>query len=87
MRIPKLKTLSTLTRPFVAVFLLQLIALRWGMELPLTPALYLKALVVALGTVAIIGWLLSRVNRYAYETAKLQQEQWNSSNPPLTMWC
>ncbi|MDW8106050.1 MAG: ATP-binding protein [Armatimonadota bacterium] len=75
MRMPKLKTLCALTRPFVAVFLLQLIALRWGMELPLTPALYLKALVVALGTVAVIGWLLSRVNRYAYETAKLQQEQ------------
>jgi hypothetical protein len=30
-------TLCSLTRPFVAVFVLQLIALRWGMGIPLTP--------------------------------------------------
>ena len=33
---PFVGTLCSLTRPFVAVFVLQLIALRWGMGIPLT---------------------------------------------------
>ncbi|GIV06121.1 MAG: hypothetical protein KatS3mg016_1696 [Fimbriimonadales bacterium] len=72
---PFVGTLCSLTRPFVAVFLLQLVALRWGMGLTLTPALYLKALTVALGVVGIIGYLLRRVNSRAYDVAKLQHEQ------------
>ncbi len=72
---PFIGTLCSLTRPFVAVFVLQLLALRWGMGLTLTPALYLQALLIALGVVGVIGYLLSRVNCRAYETVKLQHEQ------------
>ncbi|MCS7273337.1 MAG: PAS domain S-box protein [Fimbriimonadales bacterium] len=72
---PKLRTLCALARPFVVVFLLQLIALRWGMGLSLTPAMYCAALLIALGIVAIVGGQLSRVNCHAHEIAKLQQEQ------------
>ncbi|BCW95479.1 MAG: ATP-binding protein [Fimbriimonadales bacterium] len=68
-------TLCSLTRPFVAVFVLQLIALRWGMGVPLTPMLYLQTLVIALGVVGVIGALLYRVNSRAYDTAKLQHTQ------------
>jgi PAS domain S-box-containing protein len=64
-----------MTRPFVAVFVLQLIALRWGMGLTLTPTLYLQSLAIALGVVGAIGWLLYRVNSRAYDTAKLQHER------------
>jgi PAS domain S-box-containing protein len=69
---PFVGTLCSLTRPFVAVFVLQLIALRWGMGIPLTPALYLQSLAIALGIVGIIGALLYRVNCRAYDAAKLQ---------------
>lgn len=68
-------TLCSLTRPFVAVFVLQLLALRWGMGLTLTATLYLQSLAIALGVVGAIGWLLYRVNSRAYDTAKLQHEQ------------
>ncbi|MCS6918447.1 MAG: ATP-binding protein, partial [Fimbriimonadales bacterium] len=68
-------TLCSLTRPFVAVFVLQLLTLRWGMGLTLTPALYAQSLLIALGVVGAIGWLLYRVNNRAYETTKLQHEQ------------
>ena len=69
---PFVGTLCSLTRPFVAVFVLQLIALRWGMGIPLTPTLYLQSLAIALGVVGVIGALLYRVNCRAYDTAKLQ---------------
>ena len=69
---PFVGTLCSLTRPFVAVFVLQLIALRWGMGIPLTPTLYLQALAIALGIVGVIGALLYRVNSRAYDAAKLQ---------------
>jgi hypothetical protein len=69
---PFVGTLCSLTRPFVAVFVLQLIALRWGMGVPLTPTLYLQSLAIALGIVGIIGALLYRVNCRAYDAAKLQ---------------
>ena len=69
---PFVGTLCSLTRPFVAVFVLQLIALRWGMGISLTPTLYLQALAIALGIVGIIGALLYRVNCRAYDAAKLQ---------------
>jgi two-component system sensor histidine kinase/response regulator len=69
---PFVGTLCSLTRPFVAVFLLQLIALRWGMGIPLTPTLYLQLLAIALGIVGMIGALLYRVNSRAYDAAKLQ---------------
>ncbi|RMH10597.1 MAG: response regulator [Armatimonadetes bacterium] len=72
---PLVGTLCGLTRPFVAVFLLQLIALRWGMGLTLTPALYLQALAIALGVVGVIGYLLACVNKRAYDAAKLQHAQ------------
>ena len=69
---PLVGTLCSLTRPFVAVFVLQLIALRWGMGIPLTPTLYLQALAIALSVVGVIGWLLYRVNSRAYDATKLQ---------------
>jgi PAS domain S-box-containing protein len=69
---PFVGTLCSLTRPFVAVFVLQLIALRWGMGIPLTPTLYLQSLAIALGIVGIIGALLYRVNCRAHDVAKLQ---------------
>jgi PAS domain S-box-containing protein len=69
---PFVGTLCSLTRPFVAVFVLQLIALRWGMGIPLTPTLYLQLLAIALGIVGMIGALLYRVNSRAYDAAKLQ---------------
>jgi PAS domain S-box-containing protein len=72
---PFVGTLCSLTRPFVAVFVLQLIALRWGMGIPLTPALYLQSLAIALGVVGVIGALLYRVNCRAYDAAKLQHTQ------------
>jgi PAS domain S-box-containing protein len=72
---PFVGTLCSLTRPFVAVFLLQLIALRWGMGIPLTPTLYLQLLAIALGIVGMIGALLYRVNSRAYDAAKLQHTQ------------
>jgi PAS domain S-box-containing protein len=72
---PFVGTLCSLTRPFVAVFLLQLIALRWGMGIPLTPTLYLQSLAIALCVVGIIGALLYRVNCRAYDIAKLQHTQ------------
>jgi PAS domain S-box-containing protein len=72
---PFVGTLCSLTRSFVAVFVLQLIALRWGMGLTLTPALYLQALAIALGVVGVIGWLLYCVNSRAYDAAKLQHAQ------------
>jgi PAS domain S-box-containing protein len=72
---PFVGTLCSLTRPFVAVFVLQLIALRWGMGVPLTPTLYLQSLAIALCVVGIIGALLYRVNCRAYDIAKLQHTQ------------
>lgn len=72
---PFVRTLCSLTRPFVAVFLLQIIALRWGMGLTLTLTYYLLALAIALGVVGVIGYLLYRVNGRAYDTAKLLHEQ------------
>jgi PAS domain S-box-containing protein len=69
---PFVGTLCSLTRPFVAVFVLQLIALRWGMGIPLTPTLYLQTLAIALSVVGVIGALLYRVNCRAYDAAKLQ---------------
>jgi PAS domain S-box-containing protein len=72
---PFVGTLCSLTRPFVAVFVLQLIALRWGMGVPLTPTLYLQALAIALGVVGVIGALLYRVNCRAHDVAKLQHTQ------------
>jgi two-component system sensor histidine kinase/response regulator len=69
---PFVGTLCSLTRPFVAVFVLQLIALRWGMGIPLTPTLYLQLLAISLGIVGMIGALLYRVNSRAYDAAKLQ---------------
>lgn len=72
---PFVATLCGLTRPFVAVFVLQLIALRWGMNLTLTPLLYLQALAVALGIVGGIAWLLHRVNSRAHAAAQLQHTQ------------
>ncbi|MFN4032456.1 MAG: ATP-binding protein [Fimbriimonadales bacterium] len=72
---PFVGTLCSMTRPFVAVFVLQLIAVRWGMGLSLTPALYLQALLTALVVVGIVGAVLYRINGRAYETARLQNEQ------------
>lgn len=72
---PFVGTLCSLTRPFVAVFVLQLIALRWGMGIPLTPTLYLQSLAIALGVVGVIGALLYRVNCRAYDAAELQHAQ------------
>ncbi|MCS7301132.1 MAG: ATP-binding protein [Fimbriimonadales bacterium] len=72
---PFVGTLCSLTRPFAAVFVLQLIALRWGMGLTLTPTLYAAALLTALIVVVIVGGILQRVNSRAYAIAKLQNEQ------------
>ncbi len=72
---PFVGTLCSVTRPFVAVFVLQLIALRWGMGVTLTPALYVQAVIVALAVVGVVGAVLYRVNNRAYEMAKLQSEQ------------
>ncbi|MCL6534494.1 MAG: response regulator [Armatimonadetes bacterium] len=69
---PFVGTLCSLTRPFVAVFVLQLIALCWGMGIPITPTLYLQSLAIALSVVGVIGALLYRVNCRAYDAAKLQ---------------
>ncbi|GIV11381.1 MAG: hypothetical protein KatS3mg020_0872 [Fimbriimonadales bacterium] len=72
---PFLATLCGLTRPFVAVFVLQLIALRWGMGQTLSAATYLQALTIALLAVGVIGMALKRVNQEAYATDSLQHEQ------------
>ncbi|MDM7460380.1 MAG: ATP-binding protein [bacterium] len=72
---PFVGTLCGLTRPFVAVFVLQLIALRWGMGVSLTPALYVQAVIVALAVVGVVGALLYRVNSRAHEVARLQSRQ------------
>jgi PAS domain-containing protein len=73
---PFVGTLCSLTRPFVAVFVLQLIALRWGMGVPLTPdALPAIAGDCARCSWAVIGALLYRVNCRAYDIAKLQHTQ------------
>ncbi len=72
---PFFGTLCNLVRPFIAVFVLQLITVRWGMGLPLTPALYLQSLLIALIVIGIIGYLVYRINSRAYETARLQHEQ------------
>ncbi len=72
---PFLGTLCGLTRPFVAVFVLQLIALRWGMGQTLTTLSYLQALLTALAVVGLIGVILRQVNNRAYTIAKLQNDQ------------
>lgn len=68
-------TLCKLMCPFGVAFVLQLLALRWGMGLTLTPALYAQSLLIALGVVGVIGWLLYRVNGRAYEAIKRQHER------------